>query len=353
MTSLADRLKRISGLSGYVKPPVHEGLRMDSNENMALNERVQNKVLDTARRRVDPRQYPVEGAERVAGALASYLNVPVRRISVGNGSDQILDMILQGLTRRGERVLVTDPTFSFFLDRCALHGLELIRVPYGNDMTVSVDDILAESGDADLIYLDSPNNPTGYQIPRDGLRRLAKSFGGPIIVDEAYAEFADYSAHTLLAEHPHMMVVRTLSKSFGMAGMRVGYMVSDPAVADAFNRVIQYPYPISSVSAEAAVEALKNADKFSPSWDTVRKERARIAAELQKHGKFRIFGSSANFVLFDAGGSCHRTYEALAEQGIYVRLLGSVGKADGCIRVGVGSKAMNSRFLTAVRDLLK
>ena len=353
MSSLQKRLDDIAGLSGYVKPPSHSGLRMDSNENLAMPERFQREVLDAARRRVDARQYPAEAVERVTRALSSYLRVPAQMISVGNGSDQILDMLLGGLARRGGHVLATDPAFSFFVDRCSLHGMEMVRVPYADDMTVSVDDMLDASADADVIYLDSPNNPTGHQVGRADLRRLARSFDGLIILDEAYAEFGAYSAYRMPKKHPNMVVVRTLSKSFGLAGLRLGYMVADRTISSAFGRVLQYPYPVSSVSAEAAVLALERAGEVSPSWDAVREERRRMIETLRGYGAFRVFDSDANFVLFDAGRAYRRIHKALAEQGIWVRLLGRVGNSAGCIRVSVGTKSMNSQFLLAVRDLLK
>lgn len=352
MSGLRERLDDISGLSGYVKPPSHSGLRMDSNENLAMPERFQKEVLDAARRRVDARQYPAEAVERVTRALSSYLRMPAQMISVGNGSDQILDMLL-GLARRGDRILATNPTFSFFVDRCNLHGMETVRVPYGEDMTLSVDGMLEASSRADVIYLDSPNNPTGHQVGRADLRRLARSFDGLIILDEAYAEFGAYSAYRMPKKHPNVVVVRTLSKSFGLAGLRVGYMVADRDISAAFDRVLQYPYPVSSVSAEAAVLALERAAEVSASWDAVRKERDRMIETLRGYGAFRVFDSDANFVLFDAGRAYRRIHKALAEQGIWVRLLGSVGSSAGCIRVSVGTKSMNSRFLLAVRDLLK
>ena len=153
--------------------------------------------------------------------------------------------------------------------------------------------------------------------------------------------------------YPNMVVVRTLSKSFGMAGLRVGYMVADRSISEAFWRVLQYPYPISALSAEAAILALERSGEISASWDVVREERRRMIETLRGYGAFRVFDSDANFVLFDAGRAYRRIHKALAEQGIYVRLLGRVGKASGCIRVSVGTKSINSRFLLAVRDLLK
>ena len=149
------------------------------------------------------------------------------------------------------------------------------------------------------------------------------------------------------------MVVRTLSKSFGLAGLRVGYMVAGRRITEPFSGVIQYPYPLSAVSIESAIMALERAGEVAASWDLVRSERRRIIDTLRKYGPFRVFESDANFVLFDAGGADDRIHKALAEQGILVRMLGQIGPASGCLRVSVGTRKMNSRFLLAIRDLMK
>lgn len=353
MIRTPDRLKRLAGLSGYEKPPTHSGLRMDSNENLVISEIFQQEVLESAWQRTDARHYPIEAVERATRAISAYLRMPAQMISIGNGSDQILDMLLGHLAGQDDTILVTEPTFSFFVDRCNLHGINVIRVPYDNDMTVSIDNILDASDHADIIYLDSPNNPTGHQFNRADLRRITKSFDGMIILDEAYAEFGRYSAYRMPKKHPNVVVVRTLSKSFGMAGLRIGYMISDRAISDTFNRVIQYPYPVSTLSAEAVVTALGRVDEVSATWEVIKSERHRIIETLRGYGAFKVFDSNANFVLFDAGRAYRRIHKALAEQGISVRLLGRIGGLSGCIRVSVGTKYMNSRFLLAVRDLLK
>jgi len=198
------------------------------------------------------REYPDGGAERLAAAIAGHVGVPARCVVVGSGSDQILDLAVAHLLARRSRVLVTDPTFSFFEARLALHGMRAVRVPFGPDMAVDMGALEGAARGADAIYLDSPNNPTGFQFPERRLRRLIRSFGGLVIIDEAYAAFAGYSLAAMARAQENLAVVGTLSKSFGLAGLRVGYAVMPPAMARAFASVIQYPYPVSSVSIEAA-----------------------------------------------------------------------------------------------------
>jgi histidinol-phosphate aminotransferase len=150
----------------------------------------------------------------------------------------------------------------------------------------------------------------------------------------------------------NLIVIGTLSKSFGLAGLRIGYFVANQKIIDTFTRVIQYPYPMSSLAIEVSIMALRQSKYFTDIASLVKKERTRIIANLQQMKIFEVFDSKANFVLFSAGGSGQRIFKALIEQGISIKNLGKIGPHEGCLRVTVGSQDMNSSFLTAIRDLL-
>ena len=311
-------------------------------------------AIAAARRAVDVREYPDGGVGRLAGAIARHIGVPPRCVVVGSGSDQILDLAVSHLVPRRARVLVTDPTFSFLEARLALHGMAARRVPFGRDMTVDMGALEEAARDADAIYIDSPNNPTGFQFPERRLRRLIRSFDGLVIIDEAYAAFARYSLATMARSQENLAVVGTLSKSFGLAGLRVGYAAMPPAMAGAFASAVQYPYPISSVSIEAAIASLREGGvaAMREAAAAVITERERLVRGLSAHANIEAFPSQANFVLFDAGDSHRQVHRALAEQGISVRLLGRVGGRTGCLRATVGTREQNSRLLMAIGDLM-
>ena len=147
-------------------------------------------------------------------------------IGVGNGSDQILDLILVNLCSKKTKILTSDPTFGFFEERCKLYSIPTIKIPFSEKMQLNIDDFIKKSKTADMIYLDSPNNPTGFQFTRNDLKKLIQSFKGPIIIDEAYVEFADSSVVSLVKQFDNLIVVRTLSKAFGLAGLRLGYFAA-------------------------------------------------------------------------------------------------------------------------------
>ena len=274
-------------------------------------------------------------------------------IGVGNGSDQIIDLILANFASKKIKILTSDPTFGFFEERCKLYGIPTIKIPFSKNMTLEIDSFLLKSKKADMIYLDSPNNPTGFQFQKQELFELIKKFSGPIIIDEAYGEFGDYSVVNMTKKQSNLIVVKTFSKAYGLAGLRLGYFVSNKKFVDVFSRVIQYPYPLNSLAIEAGIFALQKYQHMLDIAKQIKNERRRIIEKLRKENAFEVFDSKANFVLFDAKGADRRIYTALIEQGISIRKLGKIGKHKGCLRVTVGTKEMNSKFLLAIRDLLR
>lgn len=326
-------------------------LKLDTNENFAIPKKFQQEILQQARAASDVREYP-QGARILCSRLSRYLRVPQDMICVGNGSDQILDIILGHVSSARTRILTSDPTFGFFEARCRLYSIKCVRVPFSDDMTLDADTIRDKMSSCDMIYLDSPNNPTGFQFSADDILHILDGFEGLVIVDEAYGEFSGSSVVKLARHHPNLAVVRTFSKAFGLAGLRLGYMVADSRLCKIFDTILQYPYPVNTIALESGIAALDRADQMRRTVRVVRSERRRMIAALKKHKAFRVFDSAANFVLFDAGDSAKRVFTALAEQGISIRNLGRIGTHRGCLRVTVGTPDMNSRFLLAIRDLL-
>ncbi len=347
------KIKKFNSIGGYQKPElVQDSVKLDSNENYVIPKQLQNDIISSARKNSDIRAYPLGGVEKLISAISKFIKIPSSMIGVGNGSDQILDLILSNFASKETKVLTSNPTFGFFEERCKLYGIPLIRVPFSNDMKLDIADFLKQSKNADILYLDSPNNPTGFQFSKIQLRKIIKSFNGLVIIDEAYGEFSEYSLSNMVKTQDNLIVVQTLSKSFGLAGIRLGYFIASKKFTEAFMNVLQYPYPVSTITIESGIEALGKPNIMKDTIDTIKTERKRIIETLKKYDAFEVFDSKANFVLFDAYGAYKRVYSALSEQGISIRKLGKIGNHDGCLRVTVGTKEMNSKFLLAIRDLL-
>lgn len=348
-----EKIEQFSSIGGYQKPElIQDSVKLDSNENYVISKQFQNDVISSARKNSDIREYPLGGVERLIDALSKFTKIPSSMIGVGNGSDQILDLILSNFASKQTKILTSNPTFGFFEERCKLYGIQLITIPFSDHMKLDVKDFLKESKNADILYLDSPNNPTGFQFSKNELQKLVKSFDGLVIIDEAYVEFSDYSLSNMVKTQDNLIVVQTLSKSFGLAGLRLGYFIANKKFTDIFMKVLQYPYPVSTITIESGIESIEKFHVMKDAVENIKIERKRIIDTLQKYDAFEVFDSKANFVLFDAHSSYKRVYSALAEQGISIRKLGKIGNHEGCLRVTIGTKEMNSKFLLAIRDLL-
>ncbi len=348
-----EKIKKFSSIGGYQKPElVEDSIKLDSNENYVIPKQFQNDIVSFAKKNSDVREYPLGGVERLIEAISKFIKMPPYMIGVGNGSDQILDLILSNFASNQTKVLTSNPTFGFFEERCKLYGIPLIAIPFSDDMKLDIEDFLKQSKNADILYLDSPNNPTGFQFTKSELQKLVKSFTGLVIIDEAYGEFSEYSLSSMVKTQNNLIVVQTLSKSFGLAGLRLGYFIASKKFTETFMNVLQYPYPVSTITIESGIRALEKSKLMKDTVGSIKTERKRIIETLQTFDAFEIFDSKANFVLFDAHGAYKRIYSALAEQGILIRKLGKIGNHDGCLRVTIGTKEMNSKFLLAIRDLL-
>ncbi|TLX67923.1 MAG: histidinol-phosphate transaminase [Thaumarchaeota archaeon] len=347
------KVEELEKLKGYKKPDKYSNiLKLDSNENYAVKREFTLDLINQSQENLDVREYPLGGTERLVAAISGYTKIPSEMIGVGNGSDQIIDLILANFASPETKILTSEPTFGFFEERCKLYSIPTIRIPFTNRMTLDLEKFISNAKKAKILYLDSPNNPTGFQFTKNELEQLIKEFDGLIIIDEAYVEFADYSILDLTTKMGNLIVLRTLSKSFGLAGLRIGYFVANKKIVDVFTRVIQYPYPLNTIAIEAGILALQKSNYFLDIANQIKKERSRIIEKLRGMKVFEVFDSNANFVLFVAHGSSQRIYKALIEQGILVKNLGKIGNHEGCLRVTVGSEEMNSKFLLAIRDLL-
>ena len=347
------KLKDFAKLGGYKKPEKFDDvLKLDSNENFVINKKFQQDVISYAKSNSDVREYPLGGVEKLVSKLSKYLKVSENMIGIGNGSDQILDLFLANMASKKTRILTSDPTFGFFEERCKLYAIPCTKIPFSSDMKLDIEKFNSNLKKCQILYLDSPNNPTGFQFSKTQLESLIKQFDGLVIIDEAYGEFGDSSTVSLTKKYDNLIVVKTFSKAFGLAGLRLGYFVANKKIVEVFNQVLQYPYPLNTLAIEAGIASLDKVDQMKEAAEIIKSERKRIVENLRKYDAFTVFDSKANFVLFDAKGADKRVFSALVEQGISIRKLGKIDSHSGCLRVTIGTKEMNSKFLLAIRDLL-
>ena len=335
-----DIFDNIARLEGYRKPKVYSNkLKLDTNENIAMPKWLIDEAL--ANSSADVRAYP-SNYDSLIRELARYARVKKDCIAIGNGSDQIIDLLLASIAKDGIKSITIKPTFSFYTARCRLHSLALEEIPLDDDMDIDADAIIDSK--ADICYISSPNNPTGNQFDKQDMVRIIDNFDGLILIDEAYVEFADYSLKDIAVKRDNVVVLRTMSKAFGLAGLRIGYAIANQSLIDTFNNIIQYPYPLSSIAINAAIFMLKNKDKVLSIVNNVKRERRRVYDSINSLG-LKAYRSDANFVMFNAD---KKIFNRLLRNGIIVKDLGFIN-GRYCLRVTVGDRKINDEFIDALR----
>jgi histidinol-phosphate aminotransferase len=314
---------------------------------------------------LSPGRYPDHSATELRMALAGYTGVPSEQIVVGNGSDELVGLLIDMLSP-GDEVVVCEPTFGLYAVAAGWRGAHVVDVGLEGDFTVPRDRLLAAiTSTTKLVFLCSPNNPTGTPLARETLlaaleraEALTSAQGGPlVVVDEAYYEVnalgggEAWTAASLVTAGRRVVVLRTFSKVFGLAGMRVGYGLCPPDVAVRL-RERKQPYNVSIAGQLAARAALDDLDWLRERAALLVCERERVACELAELGWLSVYPSATNFLLVDFGGSALReaVWRALIGQGILVRRP-SGERLAGCLRTTVGKPEEDDRLLVALREM--
>ena len=296
-------------------------------------------------------RYPDPRCSGLRSALADYLDVEPRCLWIGNGSDEGIDLLLRSFVEPGEVVVVCTPTYGLYEIAARAHGARVIEAPLDDGFDVDVDGTLERAAGARAIFLCSPNNPTGNRMERGRIEQLLAAFDGPLVLDEAYVEFsAEPSLVEMVGHGRNLVVLRTFSKAWGLAGARVGYMVADPELIELIDR-INLPYPLSSLSAAAARGALSERGLMRARVARLLAERKRLADRLQGLG-FEVFPSDANFLL----GRVERAsdvFDRLAHEfRIVVRDRSGLARLEDCLRITVGRPEENDRLCAALEEIL-
>ena len=285
-------------------------------------------------------EYPDSTYASLVSAISAYSAQPPSSIVVGAGADELITLVAQAYLDDMRLFLLSDPTYSLFDVASSIAGATPIVVDSGECFALDRAAFTAAAADAHVTWIANPNNPTGELLPQEFLRELAQSTGGMVVVDEAYAEFCDGSALSWIADAPNVLVIRTLSKAFGLAGMRVGYLVAAPDVVATLNK-LRPPGSITVVSAHMAASALNHAADMRTRVRTIVTERHGLATALTATGRTVIEGS-ANFVLVHLDAA--DVDRALAH-GLVMRTFPDGHRLHGWCRITVRSPEENARLL--------
>ena len=351
-----ERMRSFGGsLLGYVGLPMEAKggcfVKLDSNENFFVDADFLRQVFAEALRDVDLRLYNPGVMAELKDALGRYVGVSGGCVCVGSGAEHLIDLIVQSFLSAGDNVVCVVPSFFMYGKRVSLSGADVVDVPLRRDLSLDVDGILAKCNDRTrLVFVCSPNNPTGNEFGWDAIEALADGCSALIVVDEAYAEFGDGSLCSRAVDKENVVVVRTFSKAFGLAGLRFGYLVANEGLASGLFEVA--PYTVGTVVARFVERLLDRRDVVDGWIRRVKEERDKLIKELRSIGGVKVFDSKANFVTFKPSVDADRIYKGLLERCIVVKNLGSLPVIGHCLRVTVGLPEMNEAFLKGLREVL-
>ena len=346
----------VKSMHAYAIQPSAGFLKLDAMENPFTLPPELQKELGERLSRVAINRYPVTGPGEVVKALSRFVGLPAGcKLMLGNGSDELIDMLSVACDVPGAKVLAPLPGFVMYEMSAKLRGLQFVGVPLTADFQLDEAALLAaiEQHRPALTYIAYPNNPTGNLFDEHVVERIVAAVGaqrGLVVFDEAYQPFASRTWLPRLAEHEHVLVMRTLSK-FGLAGVRIGYLCGAAALIDEVEKV-RPPYNISALNAEATLFALDHADEYARQAALLRTERSRILAALSAMPGAHPFPSEANMILVRVPDS-KRAFEGMKQRGVLVKNIAGLHPllAD-CLRLTVGTPQENDAMLAALKENL-
>ena len=361
---LERKIARIQGLESYGAEHTNESiakkyglspaaiLKLNYNENLFLPREKLVPLLKEVAEECDLRIYPQEEENRLKEKIGDYLKVSAECVAIGNSSDEVMDRVIRIFLEKGDRAVTFTPTFSIFKYCVNYGGADFVGVPLRDDFTIDAKAMQAAfKPDAKLLYLCSPNNPTASQLKLEEVEVLTEEFPGVVLVDEAYAEYADYSVVPLIDKYENLVVLRTFSKAFGLAGLRLGYAVANPKLAFTIDK-LPTPYAVNVVSLSMGRKLLENMAIVKESVEALKAERGNLINRLNEIKGVEAFDSKANFVLFNVDKPYEEVYLNVLKQGLVIKKLGKLLQHKNCLRSTVGLPEMNRKLLKALNDYM-
>ena len=329
-------------------------IKLDSNENLFLPKEFMQEIIVEAAGICDPRLYPQEETTILKEAIAEALRVQPGQIVVASGGDQVIELLISNILGAGDEVVAVSPTFSMYPWFAAARRLRYKPVELGPGFALEPAKTLeAVSPETGMIVVCNPNNPTGNQFKMEAVLELVDGFSGPVLVDEAYAEYGEYSLSGEAADRENLIILRTFSKAYGLAGMRLGYAVANTGLAKTLNEEYLPPFPVSNLTLWAGIGMLRNSGKVEAAVHEAKEERRRLIEALNRLPGVQAFPSEANFVLFATEKPHTEIYNGVKRHGVLVRSIGKVPGHNDCLRVTVAPREEAAMFLDAMKEVMK
>lgn len=343
----------LRALEGYHSAQVDVRVRLNTNESPEPPPAAFRDAVAAELSRVEWHRYPDREAIELRTAIAAHHGVGPAQVFAANGSNEVLQTLLLAYAGPGRCVVTFEPTYQMHAQIARVTGATVVEGERAADFTLDPAEVerVVAAAEPHVVFLTSPNNPTGLVEPADRVRQLLDVAPGLVVVDEAYAQFADWSALDLVDEGRPLVVTRTFSKTWSMAGARLGYLVGPTWLVAELDKVV-LPYHLDSVKQIAGRVALRFSDDMNARVAQLVAERERLVGALGAL-PLDVFPSGANFVLFRTRGvPGQAVWQGLVDRGVLIRDCSSWPRLADCLRVTVGTPDENSEFLAALADVL-
>ena len=341
----------VTGLEAYDPQHTEVEINLSANENAyGLPDDVRAKLAGLAETLAFNR-YPDPNAVELRRVVAARHGVAPENVAVGNGGDELIQALLLAYGGAGRTAVAFGPTFVMYGILADVTATVFAGLSRDARFDIPADAAAAaEAAGGDIVFACSPNNPTGNTIDEEAARALAGDVDGLVVIDEAYQEFSETTTVGLLGDNRNVAVLRTFSKAFSLAGLRVGYLLADAEVIENINKV-RLPYNVNVFSQAAAAALMAEPGPLEGIIAEIVRERGRLERVLAGLGGYTTYPSAANFLLVRCGRPADKVWRGLIDAGILVRNLSSVSGLDGCLRITVGTPAQNDSVIEALGRL--
>ncbi len=298
-------------------------------------------------------RYPDSNSTRLRQSIGKYLGVSSKQVVVGAGSDELIQILTTAFVDKGDRVIYPTPSFGMYRIFTQIAGGVPVEVALEQDYEYDLDSfrLALTKHNPKLVFICSPNNPTGNMVEHEKLKDFICEFPGIVVVDEAYGEFTRETMIGWIDQLPNLVVLRTFSKAFGLAGLRIGYCLCNKELANQINRV-KPPYNINSFSQKAAILTLENMDIVRERIDEILKQRELMYSALKGIDGIKVYPSQANFLLVQVPDG-NSVWQGLYDRGILVRNFSNSPYLQNCLRVTVADEKANQSFIKAMKEILQ
>jgi len=348
-----DSLKK---LKPYDPHEVPYKVKLNANENpYGLPEEIIEEILRKAKN-LEYSRYPNANSVKLSEAVSSFWGLTRDNIVIGNGSDELIDYLIKAFSEKGRRVITTAPSFAMYKIYSIVNGANFVQIPLSqSDFSLNEDKILEEAKkeDSSIVFLAYPNAPTGNYFVEDKIIKIIEESGCLVVVDEAYYEFGKKTFVPFISRYDNLVILRTFSKAYSIASLRMGYLLSNPEIINEIRKV-KSPFNVNAFSQLAAQVVFKNKEVLKDSIEKIIRERERLIDRINKITPFKAHSSQTNFVLVEAGSKedTDLVYNNLSKQGILVQTVSDpvFSSSRYFLRITVGNKEDNDILIDGLKS---